>query len=435
MEAEKSVLGSMLLSESAVEAACMSLKSEDFYLSAHRDIFETMFRLNADGQAVDTVTVTDALDRAGKLERVGSVVYITELSLFTPGTSNVSVYIRIVEERSVMRKLASAGADIHRDALSGNDPLEKLLDDAERRIFDISMSKSQDSLMHIEGAVAASFERMSELIKLKGQVTGVPTGFIELDKLTNGLQKGDLIIIAGRPSMGKTAFALNIAEHAAVDEGRIVCIFSLEMPSEQLATRMLCSRAKVDMQRINSGTVSDEELLRVVEALPELKDANIFIDDTGATGVSDIRSKCRRQKTKHGLDLVVIDYLQLMQTSGKTNSPVSEIAEITRSLKILARELSVPIVLLSQRSRVPDHREDKRPLMSDLRESGAIEQDADVIMLLYREAAYTKGADNTAEVIVAKHRNGPTDTVELAWIQNLAMFENFAEHAPGGDHE
>ena len=435
MEAEKSVLGSMLLSESAVEAACMSLKSEDFYLSAHRDIFETMFRLNADGQAVDTVTVTDALDRAGKLERVGSVVYITELSLFTPGTSNVSVYIRIVEERSVMRKLASAGADIHRDALSGNDPLEKLLDDAERRIFDISMSKSQDSLMHIEGAVAASFERMSELIKLKGQVTGVPTGFIELDKLTNGLQKGDLIIIAGRPSMGKTAFALNIAEHAAVDEGRIVCIFSLEMPSEQLATRMLCSRAKVDMQRINSGTVSDEELLRVVEALPELKDANIFIDDTGATGVSDIRSKCRRQKTKHGLDLVVIDYLQLMQTSGKTNSPVSEIAEITRSLKILARELSVPIVLLSQLSRGPDHREDKRPLMSDLRESGAIEQDADVIMLLYREAAYTKGADNTAEVIVAKHRNGPTDTVELAWIQNLAMFENFAEHAPGGDHE
>lgn len=427
MEAEKSVLGSMLISKDATDSACELLLPEDFYVDAHRDIFEVMYRLDTENKGVDVVTVTDALDKAGKLDKVGSVVYLTELSLFTPSASNVGVYIGIVRERSTMRKLAAAGSDITRDARGGDKTVDEMLNDAERSIFDISMNKTQDSLVPISGAVTESFERISELIKLKGRTSGVATGYTKLDRLTGGLQKGDLIIIAGRPSMGKTALALNIAQYAATKDGRIASIFSLEMPSVQIAMRMICAGARVDMQRIKSGEVTDDELLRVMETLPDVSGSGIMIDDTGGIGVNAIRTKCRRQKAKDGLDLVIIDYLQLMQTRGKSDNRVTEIAEITRSLKILARELNVPIILLSQLSRDPEKREDKHPMMSDLRESGAIEQDADLIMLLYRASFYDKTDDNVAEVIVAKNRNGPTDTIKLAWIENLAMFENLAE--------
>jgi replicative DNA helicase len=432
VEAEKSVLGSMLISRDATELACEMLRAEDYYTAAHRDIFEAMFSLNARGEAVDTVTVIDALERAGRLAAVGGVGYITELSLFVPSAANVSHYIHIVEDRSVLRQLVKAGGDISRDALSGEAPINEILDEAERRIFNISMKKSEDTLIHIEQTAMETYLHIGELMRLKGSLSGVPTGFTDLDKLTSGLQKSDLVIVAGRPSMGKTAFALNIAQYAATKGRKKVCLFSLEMSREQLARRMLCSNAGVDMHRVNMGETTEDDLLKLSEALEELSAANIYIDDTAGVNVADIRSRCRRQKTRTGLDLVIIDYLQLMELTGNTGNRVSDISEATRALKILARELEVPIMLLSQLSRGPETRKDDnhRPVMADLRESGAIEQDADVIMLLYRPAVYAAKddiegqADNSAEVIVAKHRNGPTATVTLAWQSAYTRYTN-----------
>ena len=432
-EAEKSVLGSMLISRDAVELSSEMLRAEDFYTPAHQDMFAAMKELNSRGDAVDAVTLTDVLERNGKLASCGGVAYITELSLFVPSTANIAHYIHIVEERSVLRQLIRAGSDIVRDATGAENPLDQILDDAERRIFDISMKKNEDTLVPIEETAMQTYFRIGELMRLKGALSGVPTGFTDLDKLTSGLQKSDLVIVAGRPSMGKTAFALNMAQYAATKGKKSVAVFSLEMSREQLARRMLCSNAGVDMHRVNTGATTEDDLLRLSEALEELSAANIFIDDTGGINVAEIRSRCRRQKVRHGLDMVVIDYLQLMELSGNTGSRVSDISEVTRSLKILARELEVPIVLLSQLSRGPETRttNEHRPMMADLRESGAIEQDADLIMLLYRPAVYAEEGtdaktDNTAEVIVAKHRNGPTDTVKLVW---QSAFTRFADRS------
>ena len=422
IESEKSILGSMLISQAAVESACEQLKVEDFYAAKHQDIFEVMLSLYSRGNAVDNVTVIEGLDRAGKLENVGGVMYITELSLGTPSAANVGHHIRIVEERSIMRRLVKAGGDISKDALAAEKSVEMMLDDAERAIFNISMKKNQDSLVHIEQPAIDAFYRMGDIIKLKGKLTGIPTPFTDLNKLTSGLQPSDLIIVAGRPSMGKTAFALNLAQHAAVRAGKTVVIFSLEMSRDQLAMRMLSSEANLDMQKVKLGETTDDDILRASEALDPLTSASVYIDDTAGAGVAEIRSKCRRLKSRVGLDLVVIDYLQLMQTSGKTDNRVQEISEMTRALKIMARELNVPIILLSQLSRSSDKREGKKPMMSDLRESGAIEQDADVIILLHRPAVYNPDLDNTTEVIVAKHRNGPVDTVELMWVPQYAKF-------------
>ncbi|MCE5234620.1 MAG: replicative DNA helicase [Clostridiaceae bacterium] len=426
IEAEKSVLGSILLSHAAMELAVETLKSEDFHLPVHQDIFAVMLNLYNNGNAVDSVTVTDALRRAGLLESVGGADYVSELSLFTPTAANVSHYVKIVEERSIMRRLVLAGNEISKDALEGESSADALLDDAERKIFNISMKKSQDSLIHIEDTVMESYHRIGELIKLKGKLTGLTTGFYELDELTTGLQKSDLVIVAGRPSMGKSAFMLNMALPAA-NKGATVCIFSLEMSREQLVMRMLCSEANVDMQNVKTGRLNDAELLRISNTLDPLTKANIYIDDTGGIGVTEIRSKCRRLKSSRGLDMVVIDYLQLMQTRGKSENRVTEIAEVTRSLKILARELDVPIVLGSQLSRGPENRTDHRPHMADLRESGSIEQDADMVMMLYRPAVYDETADNTAEIILSKNRNGPTGTAKLAWIDKFGKFVNKAD--------
>ncbi len=432
LEAEKSVLGSMLISREATELACEALKEEDFYLPAHQDIYAAMLSLYNRGNVVDSVTLIDALERAGKLTNVGGVGYITELSLFVPSASSISHYIHIMEDRSVMRQLIRAGTDIVRDAQSGERPVGDMLDDAERRIFSISMKKSEDSLVHIEKSAMDAFIRIGELMAMKGALSGVTTGFTDLDKLTSGLQRSDLVIVAGRPSMGKTAFALNIAQNAALKGGATVCVFSLEMSREQLVRRMLCANAGVDMQRVNTGNTTDADLISLSAALADLSAANIYIDDTAGLSVAEIRSRCRKQKSRNGLDLVVIDYLQLMKTSGKSDNRVTEISEVTRSLKILARELNVPIILLSQLSRGPETRTSNghRPIMADLRESGAIEQDADVIILLYRPAVYAEEgdveaeADNSAEAIVAKHRNGPTDTVYLTWLEQYTKFDN-----------
>ncbi len=423
-EAERSVLGSMFISRAAVETAMEHLHGEDFYIPRHQTIFEAMEKLHAQGMAVDTVTVSETLMRAGRLESVGGLPYLVELANDTPSAANVEEYISIAAERSVMRRLIDAGSGIVEDARRGEKPLEQMLDDAERSIYNISMQKTQDSLVHIRQTVMESYAHIGERIKQKGQLSGVTTGFIELDAVTSGLQRSDLIIVAGRPSMGKTAFALNIAQNAA-RKGATVCIFSLEMSSEQLVKRLLCAEAGVDMQHINSGKVEDDELMRIADALSPLSDCNIYIDDNPGMGVAGIRSKCRRLQSRDGLDLVVIDYLQLMQGSGKTDNRVLEISNITRSLKIMARELNVPIILLSQLSRGPESRKDNhRPMMADLRESGAIEQDADIIMMLYRPAVYGESEDNDAEVILAKHRNGPTGTIHLAWLDSVARFAN-----------
>lgn len=313
LEAEKSILGSMLLSHTAVEQAMETLSASDFYLARHQDIFQAIKGIYDRGEAIDSVTVIDALDRMGKLASVGGVMYITELSLYVPSAANAAHYIRIVEERSVMRQLIEASTAIASDAFSGEKSLEQMLDDAERAIFNISMKKTSDTLVHISETVLSCYNRVGELMKLNGALTGVTTGFADLDKLTSGMQPSDLIIIAGRPSMGKTAFALNLAQNAAVKGKKTVCIFSLEMSREQLVQRMLCSDSGVNMQSVRTGTITDAELIRIASSLDPLSKASIYIDDSAGCSVAEIRSKCRRLQSRVGLDMVVIDYLQLSE--------------------------------------------------------------------------------------------------------------------------
>ena len=418
-DAEKSVLGSMMLSAEAVDLASEALNTEDFYIPKHRQIFAAMLDINARNGAVDVVTLLEELERRGTADSSGGIEYLTELSIFTPSAANVSNYIKIVEERSIMRRLMHAGTAITRDAMQGSKSVEAMLDDAERRIFNIAMHNNEDTLTQIRPVVYESYQRINTLINLKGKLTGVPTGYTDLDSMTSGLQKSDLIIIAARPSQGKTALGLNIAAHAAIREGKTVAIFSLEMSKEQLVMRLFASEARVNMQNVNHGTPSSQELLKLAEANLTLANANMYIDDRSNISVAEIRSKCRRLKARNGLDMIVIDYLQLMKTPNGSDNRVQEGSELTRSLKILARELNVPIVLLSQLSRKAAER---KPAMSDLRESGAIEQDADIIIMIYRDPSRTD--DNSAEIIVAKNRNGPVDSIFLTWIGEYTRFEN-----------
>ena len=438
LEAEKSVLGSMLISRDAAELAAEMLSASDFYVPQHQDIFEAMTELVSRAQPVDSVTIVDALERAGKLASAGGLGYIAELSLFVPSAANVSYYINIVEDRSVLRQLIKAGGEIMNEASASDSPVTDILDEAERRVFSISMKKNEETLVPVDKSAMAAYMRIGELMRTRGQISGVPTGFRELDELTSGLQKGDLIIVAARPSVGKSTFAMNIAEYAATTAGKRVAVFSLEMSREQLTTRMLCSQAKVDMQKVNSGETTEEDLLVLSDALLTLSDSKMYIDDSGNLSVADIRSRCRRQKTRYGLDLVVVDYLGLLQLTSKRGSLVADIAEATRALKILAKELEVPIMLLCQLSRGSESRKENgyRPILADLRDSGAIEQDADLVLLLYRKALAMRnrkddsasGApneeieDNSAEVIVAMNRNGPLKTVNLAWQGMFARF-------------
>ena len=438
LEAEKSVLGSMLISRDAAELAAEMLSASDFYVPQHQDIFEAMTELVSRAQPVDSVTIVDALERAGKLASAGGLGYIAELSLFVPSAANVSYYINIVEDRSVLRQLIKAGGEIMNEASTSDSPVTDILDEAERRVFSISMKKNEETLVPVDKSAMAAYMRIGVLMRTRGQISGVPTGFRELDELTSGLQKGDLIIVAARPSVGKSTFAMNIAEYAATTAGKRVAVFSLEMSREQLTTRMLCSQAKVDMQKVNSGETTEEDLLVLSDALLTLSDSKMYIDDSGNLSVADIRSRCRRQKTRYGLDLVVVDYLGLLQLTSKRGSLVADIAEATRALKILAKELEVPIMLLCQLSRGSESRKENgyRPILADLRDSGAIEQDADLVLLLYRKALAMRnrkddsasGApneeieDNSAEVIVAKNRNGPLKTVNLAWQGMFARF-------------
>ena len=427
-DAERSVLGGMLIEANALELAIEQLHEEDFYLPTHQAIFAAMRDIRNAGGAVDLVTLSNELERHGKLDMVGGPLYLSELMSFVPTAVNTQEYISIVEEKSVRRLLIRAGGDIARDAQNDGGELEDALNGAERRIYDITMRKSADTLRPIEQVVPETFNEISELMERKGTITGVSTGFTELNRMTNGFQKSDLIIIAARPAMGKTAFALNIAQYAALHDDRTVVIFSLEMSASQLVQRMLCTEATVESQKIKEGTVGSDELKRLVEVMEPMSRAKLFIDDTGGATVPEIRSKCRRLRARHGLDMIVIDYLQLMQSGGgrKSDSRTQEVSDMTRQLKLLARELDVPVVLLAQLNRGPETRQDHTPMIADLRESGSIEQDADMVILLYRPAVYDEDADNTSQAIIAKHRHGPTGTVMLAWQGEYTRFMNLA---------
>ena len=417
LDAERSVLGAMLLENEALDAMIEQLHPEDFYLAAHNAIFTAMRDMRLGGNAVDLVTLGNALERSGKLEAAGGIVYLTELMNFVPTAANVSYYASIVEEHSMQRSLIRLGNDMIRDGMNDQKPVDDSLNEAERRIYDITMRKSEDSLASAKEVVPQTVNVIGDLISRRGKLTGVATGFRQLDRLTNGLQKSDLIILAARPAMGKSAFAMNIGQYAAIYDHRSVAVFSLEMSKEQLMMRILCTEGDVDSQKIKDGTLDAQETQRLLDAGAKMQATKFFIDDTaGATGAG-IRSKCRRLKAQQGLDLVIIDYMQLIQGTGmgqrRSDNRVQEVSDMTRALKLLARELEVPVVLLAQLNRGPETRQDHRPMISDLRESGSIEQDADMVILLYRPIVYDPNAGKEAEAIVAKNRHGPIETINL----------------------
>ncbi len=430
-EAERSVLGAMLLDTAALDAMLEQLKPEDFYQAAHTDIFEAMRSIRANGNAVDIVTLSNALERSGKLESAGGSVYLTELMNFVPTAANAQHYEKIVEEHSIQRALIRVGNEMIRDGMNDRRDVEESLNDAERKIYDISMRKTEETLSPAKEIVPDTINQIGEIVRRKGKLTGIATGFSKLDRLTNGLQKSDLIILAARPAMGKSAFAMNIAQYAALHDNRAVAVFSLEMSKEQLMMRIMCTEASVDSQKIKDGSVNDTEMQRLMEVAEPLQNSRLFIDDSAGATVASIRSKCRRLKAQQGLDLVIIDYMQLMQGTGaggrKNDNRQQEISDMTRAMKLLARELDLPIILLSQLNRGPELRQDHRPMISDLRESGSIEQDADMVILLYRAAVYDENAGLESEAIVAKNRHGPIETCKLIFQGEYTRFRTMQD--------
>lgn len=434
IEAEQSVLGGLLLDNEALDRITDLLTEADFYRSEHKLIYQQITRLLERGRPADVVTVSEAIEQAGLTDETGGLAYLGELAANTPSAANIRRYAEIVRERAVLRHLVVAGDEIATDALNplGRDAKE-LLDTAEQKVFAIAEmgARNQQGFVHINPLLTQVVERIQELHDRDNpsEITGVPTGFTDLDSKTSGLQPGDLIIVAGRPSMGKTAFALNIAEYVAVDVGLPVAVFSMEMGGTQLAMRMLASIGRLDSHRVRTGRLTDDEWSRLTYALGKLHEAPMHIDETGGMNPTDLRGRARRLKRQVGkLGLIVIDYIQLMGSTRQNENRATEVSEISRSLKALARELEVPIIALSQLSRKVEERTDKRPMMSDLRESGAIEQDADVILMMYREDYYKPDTPDKgmAEVIIGKQRNGPTGTVNLAFLGEYTRFENLA---------
>ncbi len=423
IEAEQSVLGSMLLSRDAIIDVSEIIKADDFYKESHKKLFDVMMEMFEKDIPVDLVTVVDELRKRNMLEAVGGIDYIASLSSNVITTANVSYYAKLIKEKATLRRLIEASSEIMELSYEGDD-VETVLDIAEQKIFDIAQGRNTTNFSPIKDVLMNTFYKIEELYKNKGQLTGIPSGFPDLDLKTAGFQPSDFILVAARPSMGKTSFALNIAQNAALLTGLPVAIFSLEMSKEQLVNRLICSTANIDSQKLRKGNLDEDDWMKLAAAMTPLSKASIYIDDTPGIGVMDIRAKCRRLKLEKGLGLVMIDYLQLMQGRGRAENRQQEISEISRSLKSLARELNVPVITLSQLSRAPESRSDHRPILSDLRESGAIEQDADIVMFLYRDDYYHKDSEkkNIAEVIIAKHRNGPTGTVELLWLAQYTKF-------------
>ncbi len=427
IEAEQSVIGSMLIDKEVIPVVMEVLKPEDFYRPDHKEIYEVIIELFDRAQPIDLITVSERLKLHGKLELVGGLEYLTNIATEVPTTANVKHYAKIVEEKSLLRKLIRASSDIVELGFSASEEVSFILDKAEQNIFDILQKRSSQGFVPIKDVLVDTFNKLEELYNNKGHITGIPTGFSDLDFKTSGLHNSDLVLVAARPAMGKTAFALNLAQNAAVHSGVPVAVFSLEMSKEQLVNRMLCSEAMVDSNKMKTGQLEDNDWQKVARALGPLSEAPIFIDDTPGISITEIRAKCRRLKLEHNLGLVVIDYLQLMQGSkSRGENRQQEISEISRSLKILAKEINIPVICLSQLSRAAETRTDHRPILSDLRESGAIEQDADIVMFLYRDDYYNPDTEkkNIAEVILAKHRSGSTGTVELVWLGQYTKFAN-----------
>ena len=427
LEAEQAIIGSMLTDRDAVISAIEILKEEDFYREDNKAIYTAILNLYNRAEPIDIITVKSELESMGKFEQVGGLEYVAELPEKVPTTANAMKYIKIVEEKSTLRRLIKTANEIIELGYSPTEDVEDIMEGAEKKIFNIMQEKNQKGYAPIKDVLVESFTKLEELYNRKQHITGVPSGFTELDYRTAGFHGSELILIAARPAMGKTAFALNIATNAAVKANVPVAVFSLEMSKEQLVNRILCSESMVDSNKVRTGKLEEDDWTKLAGAIGPLSEAEIFIDDTPGINITEIRAKCRKLKLEKNIGMVVIDYLQLIQGSNKRGgSREQEISEISRSLKILAKELDVPVIALSQLSRAAEQRPDHRPMLSDLRESGAIEQDADIVMFLYRDDYYNQDSEkkDIAEIIIAKHRGGSTGTVELLWLGSYTKFVN-----------
>ncbi|WP_117168008.1 replicative DNA helicase [Paraliobacillus sediminis] len=426
IEAEQAILGAIFLEPESMSSATELLIPSDFYRASHQRIFQVMMQLTDKGEPIDLVTVTTALSNAKLLDEIGGVSYLSDLANAVPTAANIGYYNKIVEEKALLRRLIRTATDIVTDGFSKEDEVDEVLSEAEKNILEVSNRKNASAFKNIKDVLIDVYDNIEQLHHNDADVTGVPTGFRDLDKITSGFQRNDLIIVAARPSVGKTAFALNIAQNVAIKTDENVAIFSLEMGAEQLVNRMLCAEGNIDAQRLRTGSLEPEDWGKLTMAMGSLSNAGIFIDDTPGIRVNEIRSKCRRLKQEHGLGMILIDYMQLIQGSASNakENRQQEVSEISRSLKGLARELNVPLVALSQLSRGVEQRQDKRPMMSDLRESGSIEQDADIVGFLYRDDYYDQESEkqNIIEIIISKQRNGPVGTVELAFVKEYNKF-------------
>ena len=430
LEAERSVLGAILIHNDAFNLAAQVIDSADFYRDAHRRIFDRMVALNERNHAIDFVTLKEELSRSGDLNEVGGPAYVASLADGVPRATNVEYYARIVKEKATLRNLIYAATKILGNAYEADQESDLILDEAESAIFSVADDRLKAGFVQMRDLVKESFPKIELLFEQKRLITGVPTGFEKMDEMTRGFQPGDLIIVAARPSMGKTSLVLNIAQYVAMQPDHTVGFFSLEMSKESLFLRLLTSEARIDSHRLMSGAIGQKDYGRISHALETLSAMKLFIDDSAGIGVLEMRAKARRLKSEHGLSLLVVDYIQLMTGRGRFENRTLELASISRSLKGLAKELNVPIVVLSQLSRAPESRADHRPQLSDLRESGALEQDADLVILIYRDDVYNKAPDNpdagTADLIIAKQRNGPTGDVRLAFLREQTRFANLA---------
>ena len=426
VEAEQSVIGSMIMDREAIVVASEIIMGDDFYSKQYGVLFDAMVELNNEGKPVDVVTLQDRLKEKEVPPEVSSLEFIVELVNAVPTSANIKYYANIVAEKATLRKLIKLNEEIANTCYMGKESLEYILEDTEKRVFDLVQRRNTGEFVPIREVVMNAMDKIEKASRNNGVVTGIPTGFIDLDYRTAGMQPSDLVLIAARPSMGKTAFVLNIAQHVAFKQNQTVAIFSLEMSKEQLVNRLFALESQVDSQNIRTGQLNDTEWEKLIETAGVIGKSNLIIDDTPGISIAELRSKCRKYKLEHNLSMIIIYYLQLMSGSGKSDSRQQEISDISRSLKAVARELSVPVLALSQLSRAVEQRPDHRPMLSDLRESGAIEQDADVVMFIYRDDYYNHDTEkkDIAEIIIAKQRNGPIGTVELAWIPKYTKFAN-----------
>lgn len=430
VEAEQSVVGAMLMDKDAILAASEIICGDDFYQNAYGVIFDSMVELFNEGKPVDLITLQERLKEKEVPPEISSLEFVRDLVAAVPTSANVRYYAQIVSDKAVMRKLIKMNDELSNICYAGNEPLESVLEKTEKSVFQLLQNRNAGEYVPIRQIVMNALEKVEKASKSKGTVTGIPTGFIDLDYKLSGLQPSDLVLVAARPSMGKTAFVLNIAQYVAFKKDKCTAIFSLEMSKEQLVNRLFSLESQVDAQALRTGNMKDSDWEKLIEAAGIIGQSNLIIDDTPSISISELRSKCRKYKMEHGLDLIIIDYLQLMSGSvgGRSESRQQEISDISRSLKALARELNVPVIALSQLSRAVEQRPDKRPMLSDLRESGAIEQDADVVMFIYRDEYYNKDSEykKQAEIIIAKQRNGPVGTVHLAWLGEYTKFANLS---------